>query len=105
MSLDVNLRLVNTKTGEYRCLEDGSFRGGNFTFVKDLIDNMDKYGKYIPITDEIFEYLCKHAFAKLRDDGFCDFDEDYGIMGFIKLLHLRDFFAKLGYTLCVEADW
>ena len=105
MSLDVNLRLVNTKTGEYRCLEDERFRGNNFTFVKDLVENMDKYGQYVPITDEIFEYLCKHSFEKLKDEGFCDFNENCGIMGFIKLLHLRDFFAKLGYTLCVEADW
>lgn len=35
----------------------------------------------------------------------CDLDTNYGIMGFVKLLHLRDFYAKLGYTLCVEANW
>lgn len=105
MSLDVNLRLVNTKTGEYKGLENGSFRGNSFTFVRALAESMDKYGQYIAVTDEVFEYLCLNAFEKLKIEGFCDFDENYGMMGFIKLLHLRDFFAKLGYTLCVEADW
>ena len=57
MSLAVNFRLVNMTTGEYKYLEDGSFRGSGFTFVRDLIDSMDKYSQYIPITDEVFEHL------------------------------------------------
>ena len=105
MSLAVNFRLVNMTTGEYKYLEDGSFRGSGFTFVRDLIDNMDKYNQYIPITDELFEHLCKYAFERLKEEGFCDLDANYGIVGFIKLLYLRDFYAKLGYTLCIEADW
>lgn len=105
MSLEVSLRLVNTETGEYRELEDGDFHGSGYLFVKHMIERKNAYGKYIVITDEVFEELCDGAMAKLKSDGFCDLDTNYGIMGFVKLLHLREFYAKLGYTLCVEADW
>lgn len=105
MSLDVNLRLINTETGEYKVLENGDFRGGTFLFVKNMINRMDKYGKYVPITEEIFDELCEGALVQLKKEGFADFNETYGIMEFLKILHLREFFAKFGYTLCIEADW
>ena len=105
MGLDVSLRLKNSHTGEIRELD--SYRGSDFTFVKEYIDSVDAYGQYIEVTPELREKFVNQGLENLRKYGFdsSDLGEDFGIMGFIKQLHLHEYYARFGYTLMVEADW
>jgi hypothetical protein len=105
MGLDVALRLKNLNTGEIRELD--SYRGSNFTFVKQYMDSIDAYGQDIEVTPELREQFINQGLETLRKYGFetGDLGEDYGLMGFIKQLHLYEYYARFGYTLMVEADW
>ena len=105
MGLDVSLRLKNRHTGELRDLEN--FRGRDFTFVKQFVESQDLYGQYITLSPEEIEALIQNGLAKLRTDGFeqYEFDDSCGLMGFVKLLHLASYYARFGYSLQVEADW
>ena len=107
MGLDVNLRLRNKATGEIRDLSDNGYRGSDFKFVKQYMTSIDKYGEYVEVTDEVYEILVKGGKETLKVVGYeydC-FGEDWGLMGFIKTLHLREFYRSFGYVLEVEADW
>lgn len=105
MGLDVALKLKNLNTGEIRELD--SYRGSDFQFVKNYVDNIDAYGQDIEITPDLRANFITEGFAILREYGFesRNLGEDFGLMGFIKQLHLYEYYARFGYTLMVEADW
>ena len=107
MGLDVCLRLRNKATGEIRDLNDNGYRGSNFRFVKQYMNDNNKYGEYIEVTDEVYAILvqgCKETLKVVGYEYDC-FGEDWGLMGFLKTLHLREFYGSFGYVLEVEADW
>ena len=105
MGLDVHLRIRNAATGEYRDIE--SYRGSDFDFVKQYIDDHDMYGKYMPINAEVRAFLIDGGLKKMREEGFLGYEmaDDYGIIGFVRNLYLTEFYARMGYVLEVEADW
>ena len=104
MGLDVSLRLQRP-TGEYVELANGDFRGSAFDFVKDAIQTRDACGKFIPVEGGLEQELIDKGMEKLAEYGFAGFDSEYGIMGFLKIVFLREFYAQFGYILHVEADW
>lgn len=105
MGLDVSLKLKNKNTGETRELSD--YGGSNFNFIKDYANHNNLYGKDIEITAELGESFILRGLKILRENGFetSELGEDYGLMGFIKNLHLANYYERFGYTLFVNADW
>lgn len=105
MGLDVLLRLKNLHTGETRELDE--YRGPDFNFVKEYIDSANAYGQDVEITPFLLERFIYEGLKILRTEGFetGNLGEDYGLMGFIKNLHLIDYYSRFGYTLMVNADW
>ena len=104
MGLDVTLRLQRP-TGEILSLANGDYRGNAFEFVKEAVKARDAYGKFIPVEGALEQELIDKGMEKLAEYGFENFDTDYGMMGFLKIIFLREFYAQFGYILCVEADW
>ena len=105
MGLDVHLRIRRPATGECRDLE--SYRGSDFKFVMEYIDDHDMYGKYMLVDEEVRAFLTDGGLKRMREKGFLGHEmvDDYGIIGFVRNLYLMEFYARMGYVLEVEADW
>jgi hypothetical protein len=105
MGLDVALRIKNLNTGELQ--EVDSFRGSSFEFIQEYAARQDLYGKDIEITQDLYDLFVAECLLILRKEGFehSDLGADWGIMGFLKQISLRDYWSYFGYTLCVNADW
>lgn len=105
MGLDVSLRIKNVNLGEYN--EIDSYRGPSFGFIKEYAARHNLYGRDIEITDDLYELFVAECLLVLREQGFThsDLGADWGVMGFLKQISLRDYWKRFGYTLFVNADW
>ena len=106
MGLDVSVRLRRANTGEIVELRDYGGRYG-FGFVKDYVNARNQNGCWFTPTKEDRENLIFKGIELLKADGYTmhDFNDNYGVAGFVKFLGLADFYAMFGYEIQVEADW
>lgn len=103
MYTEIIFKIKNIKTGETRQIN--TFKGVQYSFVVDYME--ERSCCYTEINNEMKNYLIAQAFVHLRKYGFdsADLGDDYGVVGFIKMLSLIQFYKDFGYALMIEVDF
>ena len=102
MGLDVSARLRRVDTGEVIELREFGGKYG-FNCLKEYVEN----GKWFTPSKEGIRFISAQLLDHMKEDGFTmtDFDGNYGVPGFVKLLALMDFYRSFGYELQINVDW
>lgn len=105
MYTEIIFKIKNIKTGETRQID--TFKGMQYSFVADYMKERSYSDDLIEINNEMKNYLIAQAFVHLRKYGFdsADLGDDYGVVGFIKMLSLIQFYKDFGYALMIEVDF